>query len=159
MVFDLQSDPINVGFIDAVSPGSFLLRRDEGYDEQLFIGDADSSLIILVGGDNDKTETADWRSGWHGGDGGRNIVTEATVTFSCDAAESLMVDFYTDYSETAVWTKTIVATADGSKSVPFGVSRSAQGKSLAYGFRTSDDAVIVTAFNWNVESLGGERKE
>ena len=154
IVIDPSTEPVTLGFVGAMKPGSFLVRRAGDRDEQLYIGQADSSYLWLAGGTADRYEMADWRSGW--GDGGDpSQIKRANwynVTFFGTSGDTLIVDIYSNLSETVVWSDTTVATG-GSQSlyVPIGTVVT-QGYYLAYGFRSPDD-MTITGWQWGIEPL------
>lgn len=160
LVVDPSTQPVTIGFVGAVKPGSFLVRRDAETDEQLYIGQADTNYLWLAGATADRYEIADWRSGWFdGGDlSARKLVREYVIDLTGTTGDSVWVDFYTDFSETAKWSDTIVVTSTGPRTVYAAVNRAVQGYAVAYGIR-SPDAVAITGFGWDVVAAGKVRKQ
>lgn len=156
---DLESG--DVSFQYGINPGCLYVHRVPGSVERLFVGDADSTRIVemAVNGTDEIRTTSDWRSGWYDG-GDRALLKRGAryqIGYESDANDTLFVDFYTNFSETAVATKTIVASAGGNKTFyGFGPNKW-MDEHLAIGIRMSDPSVKIVRADIDVVPVGRGR--
>lgn len=160
IAFDLETG--DVAFVGGINPGCVYTWSETQYAERLFIGDADSSVIWQMNGTTDDLYySGDWRSGWYDG-GDRSLqkrALEYRLCYDSDSGDTLLVDFYTDFSETAVWQDTIIATASGEKIFYAGVGRAVLGHAIGIGLQSPDEAVRVIDFGMEVVATGTRRKQ
>lgn len=150
----------SMSFVDwGFNPSVGVVVRDENEQETLYMGSRDSALIAIIGG-GDRTDEAEWCSGYEslddpnswkfvGGDG------YSVDWIAPDSGDKLYVDFYTDNSTTADWIDTLTSQNSGLNrftrvSVPWTV----QGKSIGIGFRIPNDSTAVTEFSVDVVEAG-----
>jgi hypothetical protein len=164
LVLDLESHDIS--FITGFNPGAVFTWYEPGYGERLFVGDADSSVIYEFDKTSDVYRMSDYRTGFEtfGDPSRRHLVREYLLTYESDNGDSIGLDFYaaTDagaWPTTATWTDWVVASATGTKSVLGGVSRLAQGRAIALGFRSDASAVRIIEYEVDVADLGKERPQ
>lgn len=157
VVFDIETG--DVGYLAPFRVASMWVYRGSDGSEKLYLGCADSSVIWLAGGTDDVYELADWRSGWWdaGDRGATKRIASYTLDYSAATGDTIFVDFYVDGTDTAVWTDTIVAAADGFAKISAAVGRSVYGHSISYGFRSPDETVTIVGMALEPVMLGKGR--
>jgi hypothetical protein len=150
-----------VTFVSGFNPAGILNWAISQYTPELIIGDADSACLYVFDRTPTVGTTSDWRSGWFdAGDRGlRKLAREYALSYESANGDSLFVDFYVDFSSTATWADTVVASVAGAKPYNAAISRDVQGGALSFGFQTPDSGVVVTDFSMDVVTLGRERKQ
>jgi hypothetical protein len=167
-------------------PCSMKLLRIPGYQDRVFAGAADTGMLMEIIPPKSYAETGDvldqfrnygaageWRSGWmdFGDPTQRKRINGYGITYQGDWSrffygglpDSIIVSFYKDFSETAVWSDritfggTTATTMTTSRRMP--VPGAVQGHHLSFGIRfTGADSlasdVLVSRFAMDVVPVG-----
>ena len=136
-----------------VHAGCFLVVKDPYGDDALYIGSADSGAVFKYDAAAN-TDTADYFSGWYDfGDRSlrKGISSYALTTYS--DLGNVIVNFYTDLSETVKWADTLVLSA-GFENNYRSVSPLVVGQYLSWGIRGISDTVEVSSLWLNLMDRG-----
>jgi hypothetical protein len=160
IAFDLESG--DVAFIGGFNPGCVYTWSEPQYGERLYVGDADSSVLWqMYGTTDDLYYSGDWRSGWYDG-GNRNLQKRALryrLCYDSDNGDTLILDYYTNFSETTVWSDTIIASAANEKTVYASVGRAVLGHAIAIGIQSPNESIRVIDYGVEIVSTVGRRKQ
>jgi hypothetical protein len=153
MVFDVtELGDVQMTFLGTIPAASVWNYTGTEGDEYLFLGTTDSTVIYRVGGDDDVTYTADYRSGWLETES-RLRALRYEIGYEAGVYDSLFIDFYVDYSDTPAWSDTIIVIDEAARERHH-VSRSVQGDQIAFGIGTRDAAVTIKSFAIEVAKMG-----
>jgi len=165
MAVDLETG--DVGFVGGANPSCFLVWREPQFKERLFMGLEDSTALVQIAGDtNDVYIMADWESGWYYGESKHREkrVLYYEIEYNADSLDTIIVDWYTDNSGTAVWADTIAVISDGQDMHYASAGRAVKGYAIGFGIRsplhtTTGANTRPISIGFEVIDVGARRKQ